>query len=338
MNAVSQSDDHQRGLLIGSSRRELASSTADALSRFNPLGEGSFRVASPSQDVIAGRLEHRGVQQAQLQFQSEGWCGFSYCLYGRCDVGCSSGLTQYCTDTPVIYNGGLQIVALLKGSSLLSVGLSGTPTALADFLGLTAEDLSQIIDRGAARLGDFATGFAATAEQVRRSAMRLAQGLSHDQSGRFALLRVKASAMDFGLYMLESMDRSGARNERVHRVSVRRRVDEIAAYLEKNPSSTESISSIAARMGFSRSAFDQAFRAQFGCSPGTFRIDSRLRKVARALQSTDTPIIALAMDSGFSSSSNLTRCFRTRYGLTPMAYRSQLRAPVSATRRRPAKE
>jgi AraC-like DNA-binding protein len=315
------------GLSISVSRREVTSATADVLRRFSPLGSGGLQIALPAQDVTAAKVQHHGAQPLALQIQSDGQCGFNYCLYGGCLIDDFSRLIRYCPDTPAVYNGGVQKVAIPMGVRLLSVGLSGTPTALSDFLGIDVEDLIQIIDPISGGSTDFSAAAVSTGQQLRRSAMRLAENLVHAKGDRLGLLRAKAGALDFGLYMLEALEgsRGGGGKEYLHADSVHRRLDQVAQYLEGEACGPESIDCIAARFGFSRSAFDQAFRARFGCSPGAFRIDCRLRAVSRLLESTDADITSLAMEFGFSSSSNLTRSFRNRYGLTPTAYRDRHR-------------
>lgn len=47
----------------------------------------------------------------------------------------------------------------------------------------------------------------------------------------------------------------------------------------------------------------------------------RLCLTALALRDTNTPIIDIAMDYGFSSQQALTRAFRDAYGCTPAVYR-----------------
>lgn len=322
MIVVSQVDNHASGQLIGASRNDLAYASADARDRFDILGAGSFHVAPVSRDVITASVERRAAEPLKIRFQSDGWCGFSYCLSGWCAIDSASRTAQYCPDAQVFYNGGSQTFAVPKGVAMLTVGVSGTPAALADFLGLAPEDLTQILDRGAARVCQVVTQWP-NIDRLRRSAACLAESLCHDQTGHLGLLRARAAAMAFGLYMLESMD--GSRAGTAHALSIRRRVESAAALFEDTPRDAEPIGAIATRLGFSRSALDQAFRTRFGCSPGAFRIESRLRKVARALLSTDAPITSLAMEFGFSSSSNLTRLFRSRYGLPPTLYRNRSR-------------
>lgn len=327
MSACLQSDTtHPIGQLVGLARSDLAYATTEVRRRLDALGVGPFRGMAVSQDVIMVSAESCGTHSRKVQFDSNGWCGFSFCLSGWCVFDYPSRSARYCPGTQVFYNGGSQTFALQRGTPILSVGVSGSPAALADFLGLTAGDLSQIIQCGVARQGNLALPTAGT-EQLRRSAARLAENLRQDGKDRFGSLRARATAMDFGLYMLESMDRlqNGFREASAHSLSVRRRVEDGAARLEKQTRPTERIGTMAARLGFSRSAFDQAFRARFGRSPGTFRIEARLQKVARALQSGDAPITSLAMEFGFSSPSNLTRCFRSRYGMPPTAYRKRYR-------------
>lgn len=326
MSACLQSETMQPPGLLGLTRSDLAFATAEVRRRLDSLGMGPFRGMAVAQDVIMVSAESCGTHARRIRFDSNGWCGFSFCLSGWCVFDYPSRSARYCPDTQVFYCGGSQTFALQRGTPILSVGVSGSPAALADFLGLTPDDLREIIQCGVARQSHSALPTTSTG-QLRLSAARLAQNLRQDRKDRFGSLRSRAAAMDFGLHMLESLDRlqNGAREASAHALSVRRRIEDGAMLLEKQARPSERIGTMAARLGFSRSAFGQAFRARFGRSPAAFRIEARLQKVARALQSGDAPITSLAMEFGFSSPSNLTRCFRSHYGMPPSAYRDRYR-------------
>ena len=66
----------------------------------------------------------------------------------------------------------------------------------------------------------------------------------------------------------------------------------------------------------------RAFRAHFGCSIGDYARRLQLDRARRRLRASDEPIAAIALDTGFSDQSHLTRVMRRYSGTTP----AQLRA------------
>jgi AraC family transcriptional regulator len=65
-----------------------------------------------------------------------------------------------------------------------------------------------------------------------------------------------------------------------------------------------------------------AFRKAFGSTPGSYIIQQRLRCAQRQLAETKKDITTIALDSGFSSHSHLTACFRQHLGRCPSAFRT----------------
>jgi AraC family transcriptional regulator len=104
--------------------------------------------------------------------------------------------------------------------------------------------------------------------------------------------------------------------------------DETAAalidYVEARLSAKISVEELAAVAGLTPHALLPAFRARFGRSPLQYVIDQRLARARRLLAETPRPIAEIAYEVGLSSQSHLTNLFRSRFGVTPAAFR---RAP-----------
>lgn len=64
-----------------------------------------------------------------------------------------------------------------------------------------------------------------------------------------------------------------------------------------------------------------AFRKAFSRTPAQYIIQQRLRCAQRQLTDTKKDITTIALDSGFSSHSHLTACFRQHLGCCPSAFR-----------------
>jgi AraC family transcriptional regulator len=84
------------------------------------------------------------------------------------------------------------------------------------------------------------------------------------------------------------------------------------------------VEDLAAVAGLAPHALPAAFRARFGRSPLQYVIEQRLYRARRLLAETPRPIAEIAYEVGLSSQSHLTNLFRSRFGVTPAAFR---RAP-----------
>jgi AraC family transcriptional regulator len=81
------------------------------------------------------------------------------------------------------------------------------------------------------------------------------------------------------------------------------------------------LEALAAETGYSRAHFLRMFRAATGQTPHRYLLQLRLEK-ARALITTGSmPLIDVATVCGFSNHAHLTTAFRSRFGVTPSAYR-----------------
>jgi AraC family transcriptional regulator len=84
------------------------------------------------------------------------------------------------------------------------------------------------------------------------------------------------------------------------------------------------VEELATVAGVSPHALLTGFRARFGRSPLQYVIEQRLNRARRLLAETGLPIAEIAYEVGLSSQSHLTNLFRSRFGVTPAAFR---RAP-----------
>jgi AraC family transcriptional regulator len=58
-----------------------------------------------------------------------------------------------------------------------------------------------------------------------------------------------------------------------------------------------------------------------GEPPHTYVLRRRLERAREALQTSDEPLLAIALRLGFSDQPHLTRLFRRRFGVPPGAFR-----------------
>ncbi|QGN33105.1 AraC family transcriptional regulator [Microlunatus sp. Gsoil 973] len=78
---------------------------------------------------------------------------------------------------------------------------------------------------------------------------------------------------------------------------------------------------VAARLDLDYDRFRRVFRDRFGRSPLAFRNDRRLDVAATLLRATNLTCREIARRIGFSDEFHLSRRFRTRYQMSPTAYR-----------------
>ena len=82
-----------------------------------------------------------------------------------------------------------------------------------------------------------------------------------------------------------------------------------------------SLDDLAGAVGLSKYYFSRRFKQRTGQSPYQFVIYERVRAARRRLRETTQPIAQIALETGFSSQSHLTRTFKRHVGVTPGRYR-----------------
>jgi AraC-like DNA-binding protein len=92
-----------------------------------------------------------------------------------------------------------------------------------------------------------------------------------------------------------------------------------------------STGALAQRVGLSRSAFTEKFKSHVGVSPGEYLQTRRLERAAALLRDTDIDVAAAAELVGYASAPSFTKAFRSRFNVSPQAYRLQSRRTASAT-------
>ncbi|WP_366935806.1 AraC family transcriptional regulator [uncultured Marinobacter sp.] len=68
--------------------------------------------------------------------------------------------------------------------------------------------------------------------------------------------------------------------------------------------------------------FARLFRATFGCAPYQYLQEQRLILARDRLRNSRDKITAIALSCGFNDSSQFSRAFKSRFGVTPSGYRS----------------
>jgi AraC-like DNA-binding protein len=79
------------------------------------------------------------------------------------------------------------------------------------------------------------------------------------------------------------------------------------------------LDALAARVGTGAIRLLRVFRSVYGLPPHEFLVSARVQR-ARALLASGRSISAAAFEAGFCDQAHLTRCFRSRVGVTPGEY------------------
>jgi len=86
------------------------------------------------------------------------------------------------------------------------------------------------------------------------------------------------------------------------------------------------LQTLADLVGMSRFHFSRAFKVSFGLPPHKYLMAERVRVAAKKIGGTDHSITDIALQVGFSCSSELTRLFKQAMGCTPRTYRAARRS------------
>lgn len=91
------------------------------------------------------------------------------------------------------------------------------------------------------------------------------------------------------------------------------------AYIDDTLSQNISLEELSAHVGLSPFYFSRVFTRHMGLPPHAFRKQKRIHKAKQMLLSR-TPIAQVAVETGFSDQSHLTRHFKQAVGVTPGQY------------------
>ncbi|MCB9749660.1 MAG: AraC family transcriptional regulator [Myxococcales bacterium] len=124
--------------------------------------------------------------------------------------------------------------------------------------------------------------------------------------------------------------REGAADESIDAASLRwlsalddPRLARALARMLEAPGESHTLESLAKIAGMSRSSFSEHFAATFGVSPMELLRETRLRRAAQLLRTSDRPIKTIAAEVGFSSRSHFSRAFKSFTGSEPTQYRAR---------------
>ena len=110
------------------------------------------------------------------------------------------------------------------------------------------------------------------------------------------------------------------------------RVTRVIERMHERLHTEATIDTLAAEVGLSTSRLGFLFRLETGASPGAFLHRLRMERARLLLESTSLSVGEVMRQVGLADPSHFARDFRNAYGLSPRAYRLQLRLAGPPTR------
>jgi AraC-like DNA-binding protein len=104
-----------------------------------------------------------------------------------------------------------------------------------------------------------------------------------------------------------------------------RAMREIDAFIRGNLDQKLSLNEVADVAGYSPYHLHRMFKQMTGETLHDYMMNTRLAQAKHFLTSTDWTVVRIAMETGFSDHSHLTRHFRRKYGLSPTQLRGNSR-------------
>ncbi|MEM9304468.1 MAG: AraC family transcriptional regulator [Pseudomonadota bacterium] len=105
------------------------------------------------------------------------------------------------------------------------------------------------------------------------------------------------------------------------RAHVVRRLKLARQLIEEHYDQTLALADLAAAAFMSEAHFVRQFRDEFGVTPYRCLTDRRLRAACRLLERTAMPVTEIVVATGFGNRSAFSRLFKSRLGVSPLAWR-----------------
>ena len=99
----------------------------------------------------------------------------------------------------------------------------------------------------------------------------------------------------------------------------------VIAMMEARLAHPLGLEELAKEIGLSERHFFRAFKQSTGKTPHSYLVMQRVERAANLLRNSEMSATDIAFESGFSSSSHLTRIFKKAFGTGPLDYRRNWR-------------
>ena len=95
----------------------------------------------------------------------------------------------------------------------------------------------------------------------------------------------------------------------------------VVGQIEARLASRLTNSRLAALVGLSEDYFARAFKVSTGCTPHAYVVARRIRRAKAMMLASNLPLSQIAVATGFSDQSHLSRSFRDHVGAAPASWR-----------------
>jgi len=138
---------------------------------------------------------------------------------------------------------------------------------------------------------------------------------------RFYELRLKGLLIDL-IYRLFASGYVKPRETGGRDSAKRQQMKQVLRFIGEHYRERMSVADLASYIGFSESYFMSFFKQNVGMSCVKYINEFRVGKAAEELESTDRPVMEIALDQGFENVSYFNLQFRRRFGMTPREFRA----------------
>lgn len=122
------------------------------------------------------------------------------------------------------------------------------------------------------------------------------------------------------LLLLEEIREAESMNNSVNRTN-QDRIQTMITFIQQNYQEKLSLEDIARSASVSKSECLRCFRSSIQRTPFEYLLDYRLETAKRLLRCTDTSILDIALQTGFSNGAYFGKMFKEAYGIPPGLYR-----------------
>ncbi len=157
--------------------------------------------------------------------------------------------------------------------------------------------------------------------------MDLALALVEEDLGR-------ATALEVARWLVMFVKRPGGQSQFSAQLAAqtaeRAPLRELQEWIAGNLAADLSVPALAQRAHMSERNFARAFRKELGMTPAAYVETARVEAARIALESSDTPVEAVARINGFGTVETMRRAFHRRLGVGPADYRARFKSPQAA--------
>jgi len=157
--------------------------------------------------------------------------------------------------------------------------------------------------------------------------MDLALALVEEDLGRKTALEV---ARWLVLFVKRPGGQSQFSSQLAAQTAAREPLRDLQEWIAGNLDADLSVPALAARAHMSERNFARAFRRELGLTPAAYVEVARVEAARIALESTGTPVDAVALQAGFGTVETMRRAFHRRLGVGPGEYRARFQSSQAA--------